>query len=140
MRRGVRWCLLQFLDDDDESVRSWAGAHALEFAPERGATLRLLWMRLKCAPVHGMTSGSRSSAWRHSIRTRTLSPQRDVAEFRCSPSAVRTGESVEFRFGDFSPARWAVSGSVGFGIDDGDQLLAVRVSATALPQSSPLAV
>ena len=28
--------ILQFLDDDDESVRSWAGAHALEFAPERG--------------------------------------------------------------------------------------------------------
>lgn len=28
--------ILHLLDDDDESVRSWAGAHALEFASERG--------------------------------------------------------------------------------------------------------
>lgn len=69
-----------------------------------------------------------------------LDPQRDVAEFRCSPSAVRTGEWLEFRFGDFSSARWAMSGSVGFGIDDIDQIVAVRVLAAALPQSSPLAI
>jgi hypothetical protein len=69
-----------------------------------------------------------------------LAPQRDVVEFRCSPSAVRTGEWVAFRFGDFTPARWAMSGSVGFGIDDLDQLVAVRVSAAALPGASPLAI
>jgi hypothetical protein len=28
--------LLRLLDDADPSVRSWAGAHALEFAPEAG--------------------------------------------------------------------------------------------------------
>lgn len=28
--------ILRFLEDEDESVRSWAGSHALEFAPERG--------------------------------------------------------------------------------------------------------
>lgn len=69
-----------------------------------------------------------------------LVPQRDVAEFRCSPTAVRSGEWVVFRFGDPTPVRWAVSGSAGFGIDDLDQLVAVRVLASALPQSSPLAV
>jgi hypothetical protein len=35
--------LLAFLVDDDSSVRSWAAAHALEFAPEKGeATLEAL--------------------------------------------------------------------------------------------------
>ncbi len=28
--------LLRLIDDRNEGVRSWAGAHALEFAPERG--------------------------------------------------------------------------------------------------------
>jgi hypothetical protein len=28
--------LLQLLDDEDPNVRTWAGAHALEFAPEVG--------------------------------------------------------------------------------------------------------
>jgi len=37
-RRGVesQRQILQLLGDEDESVRSWAGAHALEFASERG--------------------------------------------------------------------------------------------------------
>jgi hypothetical protein len=37
-RRGIeaQRDLLALLDDDDPSVRCWAGAHALEFAPDLG--------------------------------------------------------------------------------------------------------
>lgn len=35
-RRDARSVLLVLLDDPDPSVRSWAGAHALDFAPSEG--------------------------------------------------------------------------------------------------------
>jgi hypothetical protein len=34
--RGLQPCLLVLLDDSDARVRAWAGAHALEFAPDLG--------------------------------------------------------------------------------------------------------
>lgn len=64
-----------------------------------------------------------------------LAPQRQVFRIQGSPSWMRAGGWVEFRFGDFIPMKWAISGSVGFGIDDQDRLVAVRVSESALPGS-----
>ncbi len=34
--RGSESALLGLLESDDAAVRAWAGAHALEFAPEQG--------------------------------------------------------------------------------------------------------
>lgn len=52
-RRGTeaRRHILQLLDDDDESVRAWAGAHALEFASERGEAVLVALANGKSLPA-----------------------------------------------------------------------------------------
>lgn len=67
-----------------------------------------------------------------------LVPQIDLIKTPCSPSARRNDGYIEIWFQAMAPTKWATSGSVGFGIDDNEQIVAVRVLASAIPESSSL--
>jgi hypothetical protein len=68
-----------------------------------------------------------------------LVPQLKLVKVQCSPTAALVGGWLEIRLDESEPLRWATSGTVGFGIDVADRLVAIRVLEAGLPRSGSLA-
>ena len=60
-----------------------------------------------------------------------LVPQTNIVKFECSPSAIIGAEWFELRFDDSDPVKWSSVEGIGFGIDDRDRVVAIRVPTVA---------
>ena len=67
-----------------------------------------------------------------------LTPQLKLIKSKCIPKGYRYDGYVEISFERTPPIKWVTSGAIGFGVDDHDQIVAVRAAELALPAESGL--
>ena len=67
-----------------------------------------------------------------------LTPQTKLVKQKCIPKAYRYDGYVEIAFERVAPVKWVSTDAIGFGVDESEQIVSIRVLESSIPQESAL--